>query len=568
MDTLNLKNGLRIDNKHLDDLQALVEASIDLGGSMLNRSVVPSVPGTTAGALCGFATTYTAVSHTIVLAGTVGATRSIAVAHDGTIIEMLSDSTAIDISAFDGGSLPFYVWGDYGHTLTTPRDQVVFTSGVGEAIDNFESVDAKTIAFVAQAPATPAPSVTAFIVTRCVNWTGPVPNMQLCGPLRDLTSHSVALDTSKPKTIADALFALATNAAVQHYPAGHALAGQHGMITSFNGNGLDPLLLLIGATNIWGEQVNGDRLRFLVAGGATGGVTIRSKVGDAGCLTIFGETGPSNDLGVGEEAHLRFGKDDESPWTDSRDFAMIATGAAADSGRKLEWWVGAPAVMPLRLTQAKVLTPVTVGYGYTTPLLVYRSIDPSAFQPFGNFAYDDYAYGNLNAIGPHWRWQRLLWDLGGLSHFGWGVIDDDAPGDITDVPSTMSTCVLVAPLDWLPDGSVITTDLVYLAYETNAAWANLLSECHYTVAIMKRQTSFPASYTCLAYTRFTPIHGPNNLDEYSSAWVGGGTIVHASYTYSLIIMADSSAAVPPATFTGGFSWFGLRIPYRRNHHEG
>lgn len=223
MDRVKFYRGLRVDLTHLDGLQDKVEDALGMASSAtLLRRDSPTLPGAMSGALSGFVQTYYPISLTVVLGA------GIAVDDGYGVVWMTANSAHIDVSAFVAGGDPFVIWGHVERTDTDDVNVVIYDPSLGEQIQAKKFTSAAKLFFQALATGAPPPDSTWFPVREVVSWSGGAPTWnRLCGPLRDLTAHSTALDNAKPTTLVGALAALVQAFQAEHYLAGHTQAGEH-----------------------------------------------------------------------------------------------------------------------------------------------------------------------------------------------------------------------------------------------------------------------------------------------------------------------------------------------------
>ncbi|MDY0062731.1 MAG: hypothetical protein RBU45_23175 [Myxococcota bacterium] len=290
MNKTKLYRGLRVDLKHFEAIQGHAEDGLQLDAlAALRRTDSPALPSAAAGALSGFTPTYDPGTTSLVLAGSVGATRSLALDPDGTLLELLTDSDPVDLAVFAPGTDPFVIWAQKTVLDTDDDNVVIYTPGVGETIQAKKMVARDTLSFLALAPGAPAPDATWFPVRDCSSWNVGVPVTRLCGPLRDQTAHSVALDLQKPVSLLELVMQLGDVFHVEHEVGpGSTNPGRHTLIQPWAVQILD----LLGTAH-WALSAFGGDL--LLAGGAgldlvaqVGGTEV-ARLSAAGELSTLGE---------------------------------------------------------------------------------------------------------------------------------------------------------------------------------------------------------------------------------------------------------------------------------------
>ncbi|MDY0061902.1 MAG: hypothetical protein RBU45_18970 [Myxococcota bacterium] len=288
MNKTKLYRGLRVDQKHFEAIQGHAEDGLQLDAlAALRRTDSPALPGAAAGALSGFTPTYDPGTTSLVLAGSVGVTRSLALDPDGTLLELLTDSDPIDLAVF-APAAPFVIWAQKATLATDVDNVVIYTPGVGETIQAKEMVDRDTLTYLALAPGAAPPDATWFPVRRCSSWSAGVPVTVLCGPLRDQTAHSVALDLQKPVSLLELVKQRGDAFDVEHEGPGSTNPGRHTLIQPWTVQILDLLGVAHWALSAFGGDLNingGAGLDLVVQIGGTEA----ARLSAAGELSTLGE---------------------------------------------------------------------------------------------------------------------------------------------------------------------------------------------------------------------------------------------------------------------------------------
>lgn len=289
MNKTKFYRGLRVDLKHLDALQGHAEDGLQLGAlAGLRRTDAPALPGATAGALSGFTPTYDPGTTSLTLGGSLGTSRSLILDPDAILVELVADSDPIDLAVFAPGTDPFVIW---AHKVLLDADVdnvVIYVPGVGETLQAKEMVSRETLAFLALAPGVAPPDATWFPVRQCSSWSAGVPVTRLCGPLRDQTGHSVALDLQKPVSLLELVKQRGDAFDVEHEGPGSTNPGRHTLIQPYTVGILD-----LAGTMHWSlSAFGGDLVLAGLAGldlvAQVGGTEV-ARLSDAGELSTLGE---------------------------------------------------------------------------------------------------------------------------------------------------------------------------------------------------------------------------------------------------------------------------------------
>lgn len=281
--------GLRVDLKHLDALQGHAEDGLQLGAlAAMRRLDTPVLPGAVAGALSGFVPTYDPGTTSLVLGGSLGTSRSLILDPDAILVELVADSDPIDLAVFAPGTDPFVIWAQKVLLDTDVDNVVIYVPGVGETLQAKEMVSRETLAFLAIAPGVAPPDATWFPVRQCSSWSLGAPVTRLCGPLRDQTAHSVALDLQKPVSLLELVKQRGEAFDAEHEPPGNTHAGRHTLIQPYTVGILD-----LAGTMHWSlSAFGGDLVLAGLAGldlvAQVGGTEV-ARLSAAGELSTLGE---------------------------------------------------------------------------------------------------------------------------------------------------------------------------------------------------------------------------------------------------------------------------------------
>lgn len=289
MNKTKFYRGLRVDLKHLDALQGHAEDGLQLGAlAGLRRTDAPALPGATAGALSGFTPTYDPGTTSLTLGGSLGTSRSLILDPDAILVELVADSDPIDLAVFAPGTDPFVIW---AHKVLLDADVdnvVIYVPGVGETLQAKEMVSRETLAFLALAPGVAPPDATWFPVRQCSSWSAGVPVTRLCGPLRDQTGHSVALDLQKPVSLLELVKQRGDAFDVEHEGPGSTNPGRHTLIQPYTVGILDLAGTMRWALSAFGGDLNINGLAGLDLVAQVGGTEV-ARLSDAGDLSTLGE---------------------------------------------------------------------------------------------------------------------------------------------------------------------------------------------------------------------------------------------------------------------------------------
>ncbi len=289
MNKTKLYRGLRVDLKHLEAIQGHAEDGLQLDAlAALRRTDSPALPGAAAGALSGFPPVYDPVMQTLVLGGSLGTSRSLVLDPDGILVELLTDSDPVDLAVFAPGTDPFVIWAQKTVLDTDDDNVVIYTPGVGETIQAKKMVARDTLSFLALAPGVPAPDATWFPVRQCSSWNVGVPVTRLCGPLRDQTAHSVALDLQKPVSLLELVKQRGDAFDVEHEGPGSTNPGRHTLIQPYSVGILDLAGTMRWALSAFGGDLNINGLAGLDLVVQIGG-TEAARLSAAGELSTLGE---------------------------------------------------------------------------------------------------------------------------------------------------------------------------------------------------------------------------------------------------------------------------------------
>ena len=276
---------------------------------------------------------------------------------------------------------------------------------------------------------------------------------------------------------------------------------------------------------------------WLHAGGANSGITISGPDGVVG-----------TDMGVGEEAHLRFG--DPAPagaWDTSADFAMVAVGAAGHPARRASFGAGAPSVERFWMqgdgqagAAGDFTIPAASDYKYDAVKLYSRTMAPGAFLPINEAAGGGVATfvqepNVTTCVAAEWVfvYQHGLPVPAQAAEGGWASTITTS-GDM--VISNVSPQRVVAAAPELPNGSQVRVgDGVTCECEADAAF---LAAADQRIEVGLWATNKATNVTgCVALARFVP--GVFSMDV-ASVWVAGpsfgaaGVIDHGNFNYFIV----------------------------------
>ena len=338
----------------------------------------------------------------------------------------------------------------------------------------------------------------------------------------------------------------------------------------------------------WVQKSGADRwLSFFGSGGAGSLVALKlDAAGSPGGIVISGPNGPGAPLAAGEAAYLRFGEMGAGAgWLLSPDFAIAAHGAATDPDRSLLFEVGdggggINTVLALYGTGFAVAVDPAGGfrtagtYSYSPNKTVWRSLSAMDFLPVDftgvvpTIVLTEKGITIGVAFPSNDKWYRVITDAAAglqLETGGWGI-QLPVAGRITDgasPPTTLAVSRLGASLAWLPNKAIIVNgDALWLRAETDlgAAWRGAGTQ-RLAVAIIRveRSTGFSVR---IAYAQFDLSAGGVDTYRYvSTVWVGGGTIDHSLYDYSLLVQPDNTAGAGGAML-GAMSFASLSFAFQ------
>ncbi len=497
-------NGERVDKIVLDNLQANAEAGLNLDGSaaLLRTGAAPALPGYNAGALSGFALTYDPVTLSCTLAGSVaGGTRSIAVTKTGMLVEMTAASAPIDLTPYE----------PVGH----------------------------------------APGLAFEIWATC---------SKAAGTLRNMVVFTVGVGegiVANNSVNADTLSFVAIPAGgappdATYIPIIRASSWLAGVpVTQLCGPLRDLTAHAAGATDLSKPETLADALKQAAVAYAMehyppGHASAGHHSAILANLLGFSGAGTYSELDSAGN--------------------LVSIGGAAGSLR--QWYSAALALWAqLGASGFEILG----DYGYLVNHTFNRSISAAAFQPIQNslavpvpIYFQGKNIAALAAAGaPTDAWTRISQTAAGeWTEGGWAILAPSA-GDVFH-DTMMGNACLVAPLDWVPNGTQIhAASPTWIYAEADAAWGAVASQ-QLAFAVMRREIA-TGTLSCMAYARFSLIGAAAALGMKTINWqpfMGvTQTFDHSRYHYHLVAVCEDSIGGfgTPMQGTIGFYSFGAQF---------
>lgn len=374
---------------------------------------------------------------------------------------------------------------------------------------------------------------------------------------------------------------------IQHWPTNHVWAGRHKSITLTESGMVYPSISLIpnpalAAPSLVFQQLLTDCFLMQQVGGDFATLVKTAAAGQSGGLILTGPQGYNADMGAGEWARLGFGRGNHAPWSQARDFGIVAYGGAADANRILAFTVGDPiqdrflfygsgqfwSASHVMASGNVVAYDVSSEFSYTVARTRFRSFSPAAFVPYTR----QVAIGNALVLrGPDafasGAIAQGIWTLSCLAapaYDGWIILEPQG-GDAA--AGTVPEERLEAPLDF-PNGAIIpvagAAKQPGILISTSAAWTGDLA-----VAIARKVSNAVGtlSYEILAYV------------IYANATIPAGTtprlIVNGNWTTTgfyaaplnhtdarnLCVLIFADRAGGGARWAGEVKVHGVQIPF-------